>query len=241
MTAATITDLQVETWGEPEPLANDPSTPTPYPVDAFKALSKKVVQKIAYYAQVPEAMAGQCFLGALSHMGERFIDAPIGHKHMPASLYLITEGESGSGKSVAMGLSHYEIRGYEKQQYQTYINQLEQWESSKDALQGKERKEFLANEPKPFNPITLFGDATIEPILDKFIDGEMDSANWTTDEAGQFFSGHTMQGDTAGNALSALTTLCSDGSINRLRSQKNQHANPRSQAYDVRMTLLLMG
>ena len=241
MAEATITDLQAEAWGNPEPLATDPSKPTPYPIDAWQGLLKSVVEKIAYYAQVPNAMAGQCVLGALAHIGQRFIDAPMGHKHMPASLYLVTEGESGSGKSVAMGLSHYEIKAYEREQYQIYLEQLNEWETEKEILQGKERKEYLANNPRPYNPITMFGDATIEPILDKFINGEMDNASWSTDEAGQFFNGHTMKGDTAGNALSALTTLYSDGAVNRLRSQKSQHANPRSQAYDVRMTLLLMG
>lgn len=241
MAEATITDLQAEAWGNPEPLATDPSKPTTYPMQAWQGLLKNVVEKIAYYAQVPNAMAGQCVLGALAHIGQRFIDAPMGHKHMPASLYLVTEGESGSGKSVAMGLSHYEIKAYEREKYQIYFEQLNEWETEKEILQGKERKEYLANNPRPYNPITMFGDATIEPILDKFINGEMDNASWSTDEAGQFFNGHTMKGDTAGNALSALTTLYSDGAVNRLRSQKSQHANPRSQAYDVRMTLLLMG
>ncbi|MGM9249571.1 hypothetical protein ACTFGC_00625, partial [Campylobacter jejuni] len=82
---------------------------------------------------------------------------------------------------------------------------------------------------------------TIEPILDKFVDGQMSDASWSTDEAGQFFNGHTMKGDTAGNALGALTKLYSEGIASRTRSQKNQFASPRSQAYDVRMTLLLMG
>lgn len=236
-----IQNLQVNEWPKPESLADDPSKPTPYPIDAWAGLLRKVVESIAYHGQVPLAMAGQCVLGALSHIGQAFIDAPIGHGHMPTSLYLITEGESGSGKSTAMGLSHYEIKAYEREQYQDYLKALDEWEADRAVLKGPELKDFLANEPRPHNPITMFGDATIEPILDKFINGEMSNASWTTDEAAQFFNGHTMKGDTAGNALSALTTLYSDGSVNRLRSQKSQHANPRSQAYDVRMTLLLMG
>ncbi len=241
MGEATLTDMQLEGWGDPESLANDPSKPTPYPIEAWQGLLRKVIEKISYYAQVPPAMAGQCILGGLSHMGQRFIDAPIGHTHMPASLYLITEGESGSGKSVAMKLSHYQINLYEREQYQIYLERLDEWEADKESLKGSELREFLAKNPRPHNPISIFDDATIEPILDRFIDGEMNNASWTTDEAGQFFNGHTMKGDTAGNALSALTRLYSDGIANRMRSQKNKHANPRSQAYDVRMTLLLMG
>ena len=234
-------NLQSEAWGEPELLANDPSKPTPYPIDAFTGLLRQVIEAIAYYTQAPIAIVAQCVLGALAHMGQRFIDAPMGHGHMPASLILITEGESGSGKSYAMGLTHFKIKEHEKQQYADYLINLSSWESSAAVLKGKELADFLDDSPKPQNPKTMFKEATIEPILDKFIEGSISNASWTTDEAGQFFNGHTMKGDTAGNALSALTTLYSDGEVSRLRSQKSARATPYTDAYDVRMTLLLQG
>ncbi len=237
----TILDLQAEIWGTPEPLANDPSKPTPYPINAFTGLLRQVIEAVAYYAQVPTAMAGQCVLGALAHMGQRFIDAPFGHSHMPASLILITEGESGSGKTQAMGLTHFKIKEYERQQYTNYLDDVSTWESDKASLKGKELTTFLDENPKPQNPKNLFDDATIEPILDRFISGEMNNASWTTDEAGQFFNGHTMTGDTAGSALSAITKLYSDGEVSRLRSQKSAYATPQTDAHGVRMTLLLQG
>ena len=237
----TILDLQAEIWGEPEPLANDPSKPTPYPINAFTGLLRQVIEAVAYYAQVPLAMAGQCVLGALAHMGQRFIDAPMGHSHMPTSLILITEGESGSGKTQAMGLTHFKIKEYERQQYSNYLDDIAAWDSEKAGLKGKELATFLDDNPKPQNPKNLFDDATIEPILDRFISGEMNNASWTTDEAGQFFNGHTMTGDTAGSALSAITKLYSDGEVSRLRSQKSAYATPQTDAHNVRMTLLLQG
>lgn len=234
-------DLTLLGWGEPESLANEPSKPTPYPIEAFTGVLRNTVEKIAYYAQVPHAMDGQCVLGALAHIGQRFVNAPMGHTHMPASLYLVTEGESGSGKSMALKLSHNEINAHEQEQYQIYIAQLDDWQNDKASLKGSELKEFLATTPQPTNPITMFKDATIEPILDKFINDDICNASWTTDEAGQFFNGHTMKGDTAGSALGSFTQLHSDGSVSRYRSQKSQYANPKTQAYKVRMTLLLMG
>lgn len=237
----TIIDLQSEIWGTPEPLANDPSKPTPYPIEAFTGLLQHVVKAVAHYTQAPTAIAGQCVLGALAHMGQRFIDAPMGNGHMPTSLILITEGESGSGKSQTMGLTHFKIREYEKQLYANYLLELSSWENNKASLKGKELADFLEDNPKPQNPKTMFKEATIEPILDKFIDGSISNASWTTDEAAQFFNGHTMKGDTAGNALSSLTTLYSDGEVSRLRSQKSAYATPHTDAYNVRMTLLLQG
>lgn len=234
-------EFEALAWSEPEPLANDPSTAIPYPIDAFKGLLKNVVKAVTHYSQVPDAMAGQCVLGALAHMGQRFIDAPMGHGHMPASLIIITEGESGSGKTQVMGLTHFKIEEHERQKYEQYLQDLEVWENDKVGLKGTELKEYLSNTLKPTNPKTVFDDATIEPILDKFVDGEISNASWSTDEAGQFFNGHTMKGDTAGNALGAITKLHSNGRASRQRSQKSAHATPRTDAYDVRMTLLLQG
>ena len=241
ITDADTIELEVLAWGDPEPLASDPSAPTPYPIGAFTGLLKRVVEAVAYYSQVPDAMAGQCVLGALAHMGQRFVDAPMGHGHQPASLMIIIEGESGSGKSQAMGLTHFKIKEYERQQCKTFAKELDSWNEEKAATPIKEMQAFLENNPKPQNPVTVFKDATIEPILDKFISGDIHNASWTTDEAGQFFSGHTMKGDTAGNALSALTTMHSDGEISRLRSQKSAYAIAKTNAHDVRLTLVLMG
>ncbi|MEN2752698.1 hypothetical protein AAIR29_13805, partial [Psychrobacter sp. FBL11] len=50
-----------------------------------------------------------------------------------------------------------------------------------------------------------------------------------------------MTGDTAGNALSSLTTLYSDGVVSRLRSLNSSYARPHTDAYNGRMTLLLQG
>ena len=233
-------DLSFLAWPTPEPLSSDPSKPTRYPIEAWDGLLQRVIKKIAYYQQVPDAMAGQCILGALAHMGQAHVDAPIGYKHMPASLILITEGESGSGKTQAMDLSHYKIKEYEQKQYEEYITRHEDHKAQIASLKGAELKDYLANEPAPHNPERLFKDATIEPVLDKFVNGEITDASWSTDDAAQFFNGHTMKGDTAGNALAAITDLYSGGEVNRTRSQKNAYANPRTKAYNVRMTLMLM-
>lgn len=173
-------------------------------------------------------------------MGQIHVDAPMGDGQMPAGLYLVVEGESGSGKTQALQLSHYKIKAHERQQYDDYIKDLATWEADKSALKGSELKDFLVNEPKPHNPITMFSDATIEPVTDKFINGEMSNASWTTDEAAQFFNGHTMTGDTAGNALGVATMIHSTGSFSKTRSLKNAYANPKTHAYDVRLTMLLM-
>ncbi len=96
-----VKELNGIEWGEPEPLEDTNPTPTRYPIEAWQGVLRQAVEAIAYHAQVPLAMAGQCILGALSTIGQRYINAPMGHEHKPACLYLITEGEAVSGKTQA--------------------------------------------------------------------------------------------------------------------------------------------
>ena len=236
-----VIELEQSGWGDPEPLANDPSQPTRYPIEAWSPILRKAIEAIAYYTQVPLAMAGQSVLGAIAHIGQAHIDAPMGSGHKPTSLIIITEGESGTGKTQVMGLSHFKIDQHEKQLYSNYLSDISSWENNLLSLKGKDRAAFLDENPKPPNPVTMFDDATIEPLIDRFVDGEMYNASLSTDEAGQFFNGHTMKSDTAGSALGAITKLYSSGIAGRTRSQKNAYANPRTKAYDVRMTFLLQG
>ena len=236
-----VIELESSGWGDPEPLANDPSQPTQYPIEAWSPILRKAIEAIAYYTQVPLAMAGQSVLGAIAHIGQAHIDAPMGSEHKPTSLIIITEGESGTGKTQVMGLSHFKIDQHEKLLYSNYLSDISSWENNLLSLKGKDRAAFLDENPKPPNPVTMFDDATIEPLIDRFVDGEMYNASLSTDEAGQFFNGHTMKSDTAGSALSAITKLYSSGIAGRTRSQKNAYANPRTKAYDVRMTFLLQG
>ena len=236
-----VIELEQSGWGDPEPLANDPSQPTRYPIEAWSPILRKAIEAIAYYTQVPLAMAGQSVLGAIAHIGQAHIDAPMGSEHKPTSLIIITEGESGTGKTQVMGLSHFKIDQHEKLLYSNYLSDISSWENNLLSLKGKDRAAFLDENPKPPNPVTMFDDATIEPLIDRFVDGEMYNASLSTDEAGQFFNGHTMKSDTAGSALGAITKLYSSGIAGRTRSQKNAYANPRTKAYDVRMTFLLQG
>lgn len=168
--------IKNEQWSDPEPLSSDLSTPTPYPINAFTGLLRAVIEAVAYYAQVPLAMAGQCVLGALAHIGQRFVNSPLGH-NMPTSLILITEGESGSGKTQTMGLTHFKIKEHESQQYEKYLKDLATWEADKAGLKGADLKKYLNDMPMPANPKALFNEATIEPILDMFISGQITNAS----------------------------------------------------------------
>ena len=236
-----VKELNGIEWGEPEPLEDTNTPATRYPIEAWQGVLRQAVEAIAYHAQVPTAMAGQCILGALSTIGQRYVNAPMGHEYKPACLFLITEGESGSGKTQANKYSHYSITKWEKNAYQLFVERLQEWEADRNALKGAERTHYEATVPKPKNESMVVTDATIEAVLDKFIIDGLPNQSWTTSEAGQFLNGHSMKSDTAGNALSSLTSVWSGDPVSRLRSQRGKNAIPFTNAYDARLTLDIMG
>lgn len=67
----------------------------------------------------------------------------------------------------------------------------------------------------------------------------MQNASISSDEAGQFFGGHTMKADTRNQALGGYTKLFDDGYVERTRSKSNLNGSGR--AHDVRVTFNLQG
>ena len=230
------------TWGELTPLAQvTTTTATPYPIHALPTLAQGAAVAIAEYVQADVAMTAQCVIGAIAHIAQAKVNAPNpNHAHgEPCSLYLLTEGQSGSRKSSCKKLSDQAIAELERTNYDTYKLTLEQWENAQSGLKKDGLKSFLDNNPIPNDTSALFSDGTLEGITAKFIDGWIKAASISSDEAAQFFGGHTMKGDTRTNALGSYTKVFDDGCVERVRSKSN--LNGSGKAYDVRLSFNLQG
>lgn len=230
---ATPASKQDEPWGEPSPLDDKYHKENDYPLDSFGSELAGVITQIAYYAQVPLAVAGQSVLGVLSAIGQRMANAPFLNTHIPASLFLITEFPSGQGKSQATKLANYELAEWEKENYLNYLAVLNDWE--------RQPPKEKANNPKPKSHTYMVSDGTIEAVTDKFILDEQKDVYWNTDEAGQFFNGYSMKSDTAGSSISSLTKLWDGSPVSKIRSQRGKTGQDRTNAYDARLTLDVMG
>ncbi len=235
-------DADSQHWGEllslqqAELVANNP-----YPIDALPLLAKEAVLAISEYVQSPIAMTAQCVIGAMSHIAQAKVNAPDRFKAHgePCSLFLLTEGQSGSRKSTSKNLADRAILDYERKQYEIYRTELEQWKSGLAGLPKKDREAYCAENPPPSDPSTLYSDITLESIAGLFIDGILQNASISSDEAGQFFGGHTMKADTRNQALGGYTKLFDDGYVERTRSKSNLNGSGR--AHDVRVTFNLQG
>ena len=235
-------DADSQHWGELLPLQQAESVASnPYPIDALPLLAKEAVLAISEYVQSPIAMTAQCVIGAMSHIAQAKVNAPDRFKAHgePCSLFLLTEGQSGSRKSTSKNLADRAILDYERKQYEIYRTELEQWKSGLAGLPKKDREAYCAENPPPSDPSTLYSDITLESIAGLFIDGILQNASISSDEAGQFFGGHTMKADTRNQALGGYTKLFDDGYVERTRSKSNLNGSGR--AHDVRVTFNLQG
>ncbi|MFC2994288.1 DUF3987 domain-containing protein [Acinetobacter sichuanensis] len=229
-------------WGELLPLIqNEESVNTPYPIHALPPLAKEAVLAIAEYVQAPIAMAAQCVIGAMSHIAQAHVNAPhpFNAQGEPCSLYLLTEGQSGSRKSTSRNMADKAIIQHERKQYEQYRRDLEQWKSGQASLNKKDREAYCAENPPPHDPSTLYSDITLESIAGLYVDGVLNNASIASDEAGQFFGGYTMKGDTRTQAIGGYAKLFDDGFVERTRSKSNLNGSGR--AYDVRLTFNLQG
>ncbi|WP_257229839.1 MULTISPECIES: YfjI family protein [unclassified Acinetobacter] len=237
-----IEQLPKPEWGELLPLKQAESVANnPYPIDALPLLARDAVLAISEHVQSPTAMTAQCVIGAMSHIAQSKVNTPnrFNAHGEPCSLFLLTEGQSGSRKSTSKNLADRAILNFEKKQYEIYRADLEQWKSGQAGLPKKDREAYCAENPPPNDPSTIYSDFTLESIAGFYIDGILRNASISTDEAGQFFGGHTMKADTRNQALGGYAKIFDDGYVERTRSKSNLNGSGR--AHDVRLTFNLQG
>ena len=237
-----IEQLSTGEWGELLPLVQaDTAVNNQYPIHALPPLARDAVMAISEHVQSPIAMTAQCVIGAMSHIAQAHVNAPhpFNTQGEPCSLYLLTEGQSGSRKSTSRNMADKAIIQHERKQYELYRRSLEQWKSGQASLNKKDREAYSAENPPPHDPSTLYSDITLESITGLYVDGILNNASIASDEAGQFFGGYTMKGDTRTQAIGGYAKLFDDGFVERTRSKSNLNGSGR--AYDVRLTFNLQG
>ena len=229
-------------WGELLPLVQaETSVNSAYPIHALPPLARDAVIAIAEHVQAPIGMTAQCVIGAMSHIAQAHVNAPhpFNPQGEPCSLYLLTEGQSGSRKSTSRNMADKAIIQHERKQYELYRRDLEQWKSGQAGLNKKDKEAYGAENPPPHDPSTLYSDITLESIAGLYVDGILNNASIASDEVGQFFGGYTMKGDTRTQAIGGYAKLFDDGFVERTRSKSNLNCSGR--AYDVRLTFNLQG
>ncbi|MFV5589936.1 DUF3987 domain-containing protein [Acinetobacter variabilis] len=65
------------------------------------------------------------------------------------------------------------------------------------------------------DPTCFFSDITIEKLLSMYIDGGLEFASLSTDEAAQFFEGFSMKSDSARSNLGSMTKIYDAGNCQK--------------------------
>lgn len=229
-----------DSWQAPLSLRNDTLIQSkPYPIDALPQVVREAILATTEYVQAPLAMAAQCVLASISFLAQGKVNAPreTNREGMPSSLFFLTEGGSGGRKSSCQKLVELPIREHERQQYDEHKKKLDDWNATSKTIESKEFAQWVLDNPRPTDPTSIFSDITIETLTKFYIKGIVKNASLSSDEAGQFFDGHTMKGDTAKSALGTFTKLFDDGYCQRNRASSDDNGT----AYDVRLTFNLLG
>lgn len=232
------TQAKQDAWGEIIAMPTGDSDETPFPIQVFGEELKQVIEKIAYYRQVPLSLAGFAVLSAISYVGQAFIDAPMFNGgYIPASLYLMVQAESGVGKSEAVKLAYYSINQYITQAYQDYVQGLADYESQWANSTKQERQRMTREDYKPRNPINVFTGGTVQKLMQGFVEKNYKNASFTADEAGNFFGGASMKSQTASSSIGQLCDIYSSGRAERtvIKNENTTHA------YDCRLSMFLSG
>jgi|TARA_R110001592_G_scaffold229914_1_gene486594 hypothetical protein len=233
----------------PKPHHSDDQTPlpllpslapvAPYPVNALPPLLQEAALAIAHHVQAPQALAGQCVIGAAAYLAQTRVNAShhLRPEGMPCSLFMLTLANSGDRKSECRRLAFKEIDEHQRDARNLYRQQCDEILAQADRLKGKKREEFLADNPLPTDPRTQYSDATFEPIAGDMIRGAS-AACWDTDEGGQLFGGASLKADTRASTIGGLIKAFDNGIFERTRSRGNVEGS--GFAYNRRLSILLL-
>ena len=177
-----------------------------YPVAALGPLAP-ACEAIAAAGQVQPAMVGQCVLGAASLLTQGLFNVETLAGKRPLSLYLLTLGDSGDGKSTAQGAALGPVNDWQRREAKRYAEDLKDFEKAKAT-----RKRSDDPPDAPGCPFRLVGDATVEGLR-RDLDSGVCSQGVFTDEAAAILSGYGMSADHRSKTAGVFSKLWDAGHL----------------------------
>lgn len=196
-----------------------------YPVAALGPLAP-TCQAIAEAGQVQPAMVGQCLLGAASLLTQGLFNVQTLNGMRPLSLYLLTLGDSGDGKSTAQGAALAPVTEWQRKAARRYNMDRSDYERAKAT-----RKRGDESPEEPGCPYRLVGDATVEGLR-RDLQAGVCSQGVFTDEAAAILSGYGMSADHRSKTASVFSNLWDAG-----RLSVSRVTGGRVERYGLRVSL----
>lgn len=194
-------------------LARAEYNPGDYPTDALGPLAP-AAHALAEGGQMQPAMAGQCLLACASLLLQGLFDVRTLAGVKPLSLYLLTVGSSGDGKTTAEEAALWPIVERQREDTARYRRALEVAEDERAS-----RKRGDADEPPPDTPrapYRIARDSTVEGIRRDFAEG-LPSQGAFTSEAAAVLSGYGMTAEHRLKTAATFNALWDSGELSVAR------------------------
>jgi hypothetical protein len=182
-----------------------------YPIDSLGPLAP-ACEAIATAGQVQPAMAGQCLLGAASLLTQGLFNVATLAGSRPLSLYLLTLGDSGDGKSTAQSAALAPVNEWQREAAKAYSNELRVYDKAKAT---RKKGDEPSEQPEP--PYRLAGDATVEGLR-RDLDTGPCSQGVFSDEAAAILSGYGMSADHRSKTAGVFSKLWDAGHLSVSRA-----------------------
>lgn len=182
-----------------------------YPLEALGTLAP-VAAAIAEHGQMQPALAGQSLLGAASLLVQGMYNVRTLAGVKPLSLFLLTLGESGDGKSTADGVAMHSIKAWQREAGERF-----KAEQRQHAADCKTAKKGNPEPDEPRNPYRLVRDATVEGLRRDLEHGPV-SQGLFTDEAAAMLAGYGMSTEHKSKTAATLSGLWDTGDLSVSRS-----------------------
>ncbi len=177
-----------------------------YPMHALGPLADACAA-IAEHGQVQPAMVGQCLLGAASLLTQGLFNVQSLAGRRPLSLYSLTLGDSGDGKSTAQGAALQPVHVWQRKASQDYRKECEEYERE---MAKRKKGDDLPTPPQ--SPYRLMSDATVEGLR-RDLDHGVCSQGIFTDEAAAILSGYGMSAEHRSKTAGVFSGLWDDGHL----------------------------
>ncbi len=187
------------------PSMKDRTAPA-YPVHALGPLAAACAE-IIEAGQLQPAMVGQCLLGAASLLTQGLFNVETLVGPRPLSLYLLTLGDSGDGKSTAQGAALASVNEWQRVKAKAYREALDEFERATAS-----RKKGEAPAEAPACTYRLCGDSTVEGLR-RDLDTGICSQGVFSDEAAAILSGYGMSADHRSKTAGVFSKLWDAGHL----------------------------
>ncbi len=182
-----------------------------YPLAALGALAP-VAAEIAEHGQMQPALVGQSLMGAASLLTQGLFNVRTLAGVKPLSLFLLTLGESGDGKSTADAVAMASIKDWQRAAGERY-----QAERRQHAADCKAVKKGDTEPDEPRSPYRLVRDATVEGLRRDLEHGPS-AQGLFTDEAAAMLAGYGMSAEHKSKTAATFSGLWDTGDLSVSRS-----------------------